>query len=166
VLAGLDAALKNKTSDATIEKAQQIFTQKMESIKKAQEAQSLIKEKQWFEDNAKKNSKLVSLPSGIQYEILKAGNGAKPTPTSKVTTHYHGMLVDGKVFDSSVQRNSPASFPVNGVIKGWQEILVLMPVGSKWKVYIPSALAYGSRGTQGIAPNSILIFEIELISID
>ena len=85
VLAGLDAALKNKTSDATIEKAQQIFTQKMESIKKAQEAQSLIKEKQWFEDNAKKNSKLVSLPSGIQYEILKAGNGAKPTPTSKKT---------------------------------------------------------------------------------
>ena len=166
VLAGLDAALKNKTSDASIEKAQQIFTQKMESVKKAQEAQSLIKEKQWFEDNAKKNSKLVSLPSGIQYEILKAGNGAKPTPTSKVTTHYHGMLVDGKVFDSSVQRNSPASFPVNGVIKGWQEILVLMPVGSKWKVYIPSALAYGSRGTQGIAPNSILIFEIELISID
>lgn len=166
VLSGLEAALKNKIPDATIDKAQQIFTQKMESIKKAAEAQSLIKEKQWFDDNAKKNSKIQTLPSGIQYEVINTGNGPKPTPSSKVTTHYHGTLIDGKVFDSSVQRNSPASFPVNGVIKGWQEILVLMPVGSKWKVYIPSALAYGSRGTQGIAPNSILIFEIELISID
>jgi FKBP-type peptidyl-prolyl cis-trans isomerase FklB len=166
LLTGLEAALKNKIPDATIDKAQQIFTQKMEGIKKAAEAQSLIKEKEWFDDNAKKNSKIQTLPSGIQYEVMKTGNGPKPTPTSKVTTHYHGTLIDGKVFDSSVQRNTPASFPVNGVIKGWQEILVLMPVGSKWKVYIPSALAYGSRGTQGIAPNSILIFEIELLSID
>ncbi len=110
---------------------------------------------------------VTTLPSGVQYEILKGGNGARPGPTDKVTTHYHGMLIDGTVFDSSVNRGEPASFPVNGVIMGWQEVLQLMPVGSKWKVFIPYDKAYGERGAgQDIPPFAALIFEIELLSID
>ena len=149
-----------------MEKAQEIFTQKMEAAQKSAESASVEKEKSWFDDNAKKNKNVKTLPSGVQYEVLKEGNGEKPTPTSKVTTHYHGTLTNGTVFDSSVDRGEPATFPVNGVIKGWQEILPLMPTGSKWKVYIPSALAYGSRAVGNIPPNSILVFEIELLSIE
>ena len=107
------------------------------------------------------------LPSGVQYEILQEGSGPKPSSTDKVTTHYHGMLIDGTVFDSSVERNQPATFPVNGVIMGWQEILPMMPTGSKWKVFIPYDKAYGERGAGAdIPPFAALIFEIELISIN
>jgi FKBP-type peptidyl-prolyl cis-trans isomerase FklB len=166
VLAGMEKALKNKLDNTTMEKAQEIFTQKMEAAQKSAESASVEKEKSWFDDNAKKNKNVKTLPSGVQYEVLKEGNGEKPTPTSKVTTHYHGTLTNGTVFDSSVDRGEPATFPVNGVIKGWQEILPLMPTGSKWKVYIPSALAYGSRAVGNIPPNSILVFEIELLSIE
>ncbi len=166
VLAGIEKALKNKGSNSDFEKAQAAFAKKMEGIQKLAEKESLNREKKWFDDNAKKNSKVVTLPSGLQYEVLKAGTGEKPTPTSKVTTHYHGTLTDGTIFDSSVDRKEPASFPVNGVIKGWQEALPMMNVGSKWKVYVPSALAYGSRAVGKIPANSILIFEIELLSID
>jgi FKBP-type peptidyl-prolyl cis-trans isomerase FklB len=99
--------------------------------------------------------------------VLKEGNGPKPTATDKVTTHYHGTLIDGTVFDSSVERGQPATFPVNGVIKGWVEALQLMPVGSKWRLFIPSDLAYGEQGAGGsIGPNSALIFDVELISIE
>jgi len=105
--------------------------------------------------------------SGLQYVIMKAGTGAKPTLNDKVTTHYHGTLIDGTVFDSSVERGQPASFPVSGVIPGWTEALQLMPVGSKWKLFVPANLAYGERGAGGkIGPNTALIFEVELISID
>lgn len=106
--------------------------------------------------------------SGLQYEILVEGNGEKPTSDSRVTVHYHGTLIDGTVFDSSVDRGEPASFGVNQVIKGWSEALQLMPTGSKWKVYIPSELAYGANPRPGgvIKPNMALIFEIELISIN
>ena len=98
---------------------------------------------------------------------MKEGTGAKPGLNDKVTTHYHGTLVDGTVFDSSVDRGQPASFPVSGVIPGWTEALQLMPVGSKWKLFLPSNLAYGERGAGGkIGPNATLIFEVELISID
>lgn len=116
--------------------------------------------------NSKKDG-VVTLPSGLQYKILKEGTGEKPTAEDKVTTHYHGTLIDGTVFDSSVDRGQPASFPVGGVIKGWQEALQLMPVGSKWTLYVPYDLAYGDRGAgQQIGPYSALIFEVELISID
>ena len=122
------------------------------------------------EDFLKKNAKrknIVTLASGLQYEILTEGNGAKPGLTDKVETHYHGTLLDGTVFDSSVERGTPISFPVNGVIKGWTEALQLMAVGSKWKLYIPHNLAYGERGAGGaIAPYATLIFEVELISIN
>jgi len=166
VMAGVEKALKSKGANADFEKAQEIFASKMENIKKIAEKESANREKKWFDDNAKKNSKIKTLASGLQYEILAEGKGEKPTPTSKVTTHYHGTLTDGTVFDSSVDRKQPASFPVNGVIKGWQEILPMMNTGSKWKIYVPSALAYGGRAVGKIPANSILIFEIELISIE
>jgi len=109
---------------------------------------------------------VVTLPSGLQYEIITAGTGAKPTAEDQVKCHYHGTTIDGKVFDSSVDRGEPAVFPVNRVIPGWTEALQLMPIGSKWKLYIPSALAYGERGAgQDIKPNSALIFEVELLEI-
>lgn len=121
--------------------------------------------KAFLEEN-KKAAGIVTLPSGLQYQVMKEGNGPKPKLSDKVTTHYHGTLLDGKVFDSSVRRGQPASFPVSGVIAGWTEALQLMPVGSKWKLFIPSDLAYGERGAGAdIGPGTTLIFEVELLSI-
>ena len=110
---------------------------------------------------------VVTLPSGLQYKILTAGTGAKPTASDTVVCNYSGRLIDGTEFDSSYKRGKPAEFPVGGVIKGWTEALQLMPVGSKWQLYIPSDLAYGARGAGGgaIGPNQALIFDVELISI-
>lgn len=109
---------------------------------------------------------VVTLPSGLQYEIIKEGTGKIPTATDQVKCHYHGTLIDGTVFDSSVQRGTPATFGVNQVIKGWVEALQLMPVGSKWKLFIPSDLAYGKQGAgQSIEPNSTLVFEVEVLDI-
>lgn len=106
------------------------------------------------------------MPSGLQYEIIEKGTGAIPTAADNVTTHYTGMLIDGTVFDSSVERGQPATFPVGGVIKGWTEALQLMPTGSKWKLHIPYDLAYGERGAGAqIGPYATLVFDIELISI-
>ena len=109
---------------------------------------------------------VVELPSGLQYQVLKHGNGAKPSATDKVIGHYHGTLINGTVFDSSVQRGQPAVFGVNQVIPGWVEALQLMPVGSKWRLFIPSNLAYGEHGAgEMIEPNSTLIFDVELLDI-
>lgn len=109
---------------------------------------------------------VVTLPSGLQYEILKEGNGPKPSATDQVKCHYHGTLIDGTVFDSSVERGQPATFGVNQVIPGWVEALQLMPTGSKWKLFIPSNLAYGKSGAgQTIEPNSTLVFEVEILEI-
>ena len=117
-------------------------------------------------ENAKRKEVIV-LESGLQYEILKNGNGPKPNLNDQVTTHYHGTLIDGTVFDSSVDRGQPATFPVSGVIKGWTEALQLMEVGSKWKLYIPYNLAYGEKGAGAqIGPYTTLIFEVELIKIN
>ena len=116
----------------------------------------------------KKRSGVISLPNGLQYEILTAGDpkGIKPTAADTVVVHYVGTLIDGKGFDSSVERGEPATFPVGGVIRGWTEILQMMTKGSKWKVFIPSELAYGDRGAGGaIAPGATLIFEINLLDI-
>ena len=110
---------------------------------------------------------VVETASGLQYEIITEGDGPKPSATSKVTCHYHGTLIDGTVFDSSVLRNQPATFPLNMVIKGWTEALQLMPTGSKWRLFLPPNLAYGDRQTGAhIGPNSTLIFEVELISFN
>lgn len=108
---------------------------------------------------------VVTTASGLQYEVLVSGDGASPGPRDMVTTHYHGTFIDGRVFDSSVQRGQPIAFPVDGVIGGWTEGLQLMKVGDKWKLYIPPDLAYGERGTSGIGPNETLIFEVELLDV-
>jgi FKBP-type peptidyl-prolyl cis-trans isomerase FklB len=109
---------------------------------------------------------VATLPSGLQYKVLKAGQGKKPTINDTVVCNYRGTFINGTEFDSSYKRNQPASFAVDGVIKGWTEALQLMPVGSKWQLFIPPELAYGERGAQGaIPPNSTLIFEVELLSI-
>ena len=114
----------------------------------------------------KMRPEITTTASGLQYEILKAGDGPKPAKTDKVLVHYHGTLINGDIFDSSVQRGEPIAFPLNQVIPGWTEVVQLMPVGSKWKVYIPYQLAYGERGAGGnIGPYSALIFEIELLEI-
>ncbi len=108
---------------------------------------------------------VVSLPSGLQYEILEKGVGEKPQTWNTVTCHYHGTLITGEVFDSSVQRGRPASFPLNAVIKGWTEGVQLMPTGSKWRFFIPPHLGYGDRQVSAlIGPNATLIFDVELIS--
>lgn len=106
--------------------------------------------------------------SGLQYKVIKSGEGDKPSKTDKVTVHYHGTLTDGTVFDSSIDRGTPATFPVGGVISGWTEALQLMVPGDKWVLYVPSDLAYGERGTPGgpIGPHQALIFEVELININ
>ena len=109
---------------------------------------------------------VVTLPSGLQYQVLQQGNGEKPKATDKVKCHYHGTLINGTVFDSSVERGTPAVFGVNQVIPGWVEALQLMPEGSKWKLYIPSDLAYGARGAgEMIPPHSTLVFEVELLEV-
>ena len=131
-------------------------------------AQSKVKEKQlaFLRDNKTKEG-VTELPSGLQYKVLKPGTGRMPAATDEVTVHYHGTLIDGTVFDSSVDRGSPATFPVNGVIAGWVEALQLMKEGSKWRLYIPSNLAYGDRGAGGdIGPGATLIFDVELLSIN
>ena len=133
----------------------------------AEKAKEAAKEgEEFLAINATKKG-VVTLESGMQYEVLSSGSGATPELNDKVTTHYTGTLIDGTVFDSSVERGQPASFPVSGVIKGWTEALQLMKEGDKWKLYIPYDLAYGDRGAGAdIGPYSTLIFEIELISVD
>lgn len=115
----------------------------------------------------KDKSGVVTLPDGLQYKVIKQGTGATPSDTDTVTVNYAGKLIDGTEFDSSYKRGVPASFPVNGVIRGWTEALKLMKVGSTWELYIPSELAYGERGAGGvIGPNQTLIFKVELLGIN
>jgi FKBP-type peptidyl-prolyl cis-trans isomerase FklB len=132
----------------------------------AQQGEKNAKEGEAFLAANKTKEGVVTLPSGLQYKVLKEGTGPKPALTDTVVCHYRGTLIDGTEFDSSYKRNEPAKFPVNGVIKGWTEALQLMPVGSKWQLWVPSSLAYGERGVgPQIPPNTMLIFEVELISI-
>ena len=164
----LNDVLKKSKSDWLIspDASNQILQEYMGNVQKSKGEKS-IKEGQAFLEANKKRPGVYTLPSGLQYEIMKEGTGPMPKDTNTVTTHYHGTLIDGTVFDSSVQRGQPAQFPVNGVIAGWVEALQLMKVGSKWKLFVPSNLAYGERGAGGaIGPNAALIFEVELISID
>ena len=129
-------------------------------------AKALAVEGSAFLEKNAANKGVTVLASGLQYQILTEGTGEKPTRSSTVRTHYHGTLIDGTVFDSSVARGEPAEFPVGGVIAGWTEALQLMPVGSKWRLFIPHNLAYGERGAGGsIAPYSALIFDVELLAI-
>jgi len=121
---------------------------------------------QFLAENGKRKD-VTTLESGLQYEVINSGTGESPTLTSKVKTHYHGTLITGEVFDSSVDRGEPISFPVGGVIKGWTEALQLMKVGDKWRLFIPSDLAYGASGAgPKIGPHSALVFEVELLGIE
>lgn len=144
----------------------QILNEYFQKIQERKFSKNVEEGKAFLKENSTKEG-VVTLPSGLQYKILKEGNGPKPKESDQVTTHYHGTLINGTVFDSSVQRGQPATFPVNGVIQGWVEALQLMPTGSKWQLYIPSDLAYGTRGaSDDIGPNTTLIFDVELISIN
>ena len=159
----LDNKKEPKISGADAQKLIQDFFKKQQ----AKASESVIEEgKKFLLDNAKRNE-VTTLESGLQYEILKTGEGPKPSLNDQVTTHYHGTLIDGTVFDSSVDRGEPATFPVSGVIKGWTEALQLMSVGSKWKLFVPYDLAYGERGAgPQIGPFTTLVFEVELIKIN
>lgn len=174
VLRGIADAINGKQvlTDAQI----QVALQQLEEIAQAKQTQrGALTEQQaaknkaegdaFLAANAKKPG-IKTTPSGLQYQVLKMGTGPRPKATNTVRTHYHGTLINGKVFDSSVQRNEPVEFPVSGVIPGWTEALQLMPVGSKWRLFIPSKLAYGERGAgDAIGPNATLIFDVELLNI-
>jgi FKBP-type peptidyl-prolyl cis-trans isomerase FklB len=162
---GMTDVLGEKEPDISYEEAKQVINdyfaklqrEKLELNKKAGEE---------FLQINKKKAGVTELPSGLQYEVLKKGAGAKPKDSDKVRCHYHGTLIDGTVFDSSVQRGDPAVFGVSQVIPGWVEALQLMETGAKWRLFIPSALAYGERGAgESIEPNSTLIFDVELLDI-
>lgn len=165
-VAGMKARLNETDMQMDEQEAQQIFQQWMMEKRESAGQEVKIAGEKFLEENAKKEG-VNTLPSGLQYMVLKEGEGASPSATDKVKTHYHGTLVDGTVFDSSVERGEPISFPVNGVIQAWQEILPMMKVGSKYKIFAPYQLAYGERGAGGvIKPYSALIFEIELLGIN
>ena len=157
--------MDNKTTSMSPQEANQILQDYFTKQQDEMLNKNLEAGKAFLEENKKKEG-VIALPSGLQYEILNEGDGAIPKATDKVKCHYHGTLLDGTVFDSSVQRGQPAVFGVNQVIKGWVEALQLMSVGSKWRLFIPSNLAYGEQGAGGsIEPNSTLIFDVELLGI-
>ena len=150
---------------ALVEMAKQVAARKQEAQKKAAQ-ENLGKAQSFLAENAKKDG-VQTLPSGLQYKELKAGEGKTPGAGDKVTVQYRGTLIDGTEFDSSYKRNKPATFQVNRVIKGWTEGLQLMKEGAKWELFIPPSLAYGERGAGGKIPaNSALVFEVELISVE
>ena len=154
------------TETIKVEQANQLFSQFMANQNKSKYTATLEKGAKFLEENGKRPG-VKTTASGLQYEVMKEGTGAMPKATDKVTTHYHGTLLDGKVFDSSVNRGQPIDFQCNGVIQGWQEALQLMKVGSKWKLFVPYQLAYGERGAGGdIGPYETLIFEVELLKIN
>jgi len=169
---GLKDALTGSKPLMTDAEAQTVMTEfRAEMIKKKQEEAQRVGEAnkqagQQFLATNKTKEGVVTLPDGLQYKILKEGTGPKPTATDTVTVHYRGTLINGTEFDSSYKRNEPTTFGVNQVIKGWTEALQLMPVGSKWQLFIPSDLAYGERSpAPEIGPNSTLVFDVELVSI-
>lgn len=154
----------DKEKAVEVTEAQEYVEAYMKRAKDAKEQINLDKQAAYLAEMRKKDG-VISLPSGLLYEVISMGSGPKPSYKSKILAHYHGTLPDGTVFDSSVERGEPAEFPVDQVIKGWTEALMMMPVGSKWKVYIPAELGYGKRGYQDIGPNQVLTFEMELIGI-
>jgi FKBP-type peptidyl-prolyl cis-trans isomerase len=164
-MAGGKLALTGDEAHAVLTELQGELKTKQEA-KMAQFGDTNKKEGAVFLEANKAKEGVVALPSGLQYKIVKQGTGPKPTASDTVVCNYRGMLIDGKEFDSSYKRGQPASFPVGGVIRGWTEALQLMPVGSKWELFVPSELAYGDRGAgPDIGPGATLIFEVELLSI-
>jgi len=162
---GIQDVMEQKKPKMSYEEAQTVINDFFQSLQAEGGEKAQSEGKAFLEENSKR-AEIVTLPSGLQYEIMTEGAGATPKATDTVKVHYHGTLIDGKVFDSSVNRGEPATFGVTQVISGWVEALQLMPVGSKWKLFIPSELAYGAQGAgQAIAPHSTLIFEVELLEV-
>ena len=165
------AAFNGDKTAMTDQEMQTLLMAASQEIRKKQAAQqaekgaAALKEGETFLAANKTKDGVVTLPSGLQYKILKAGTGEKPTLDDTVVCNYKGTLINGTEFDASEKHGGPASFPVKGVIAGWTEALQLMPVGSKWELFVPSSLAYGAQGPGDIGPNATLIFEVELVSI-
>jgi len=173
VTRGLKDAYTGNQALLTDEEMQEVLTNfKKEFLAKQQELAKQQGEKnkregEIFLETNKKKEGIQTLPSGLQYKVVKTGSGKKPTTTDTVTVHYRGTLIDGKEFDSSYRRGKPATIPVNAVIPGWTEALTLMEEGARWELFIPPNLAYGERSAgRDIGPNATLIFEVELISIE
>ncbi len=161
----MNTVFSGQTPEIMPDEANNILQDYFDKLQKEKGNEALEAGKAFLEENKKKEG-VVVLPSGLQYKILTAGNGPKPKASDTVKCHYEGRLINGQVFDSSFRRGEPAEFPVGGVIQGWVEALQLMPVGSKWQLYIPSNLAYGTHGAgQSIGPNETLIFDVELLAI-
>lgn len=162
---GVGAVYNQEKPEISFEEAKQIINEYFTNLQSEIAEENRRAGEAFLAENAKR-PEVVVLPSGLQYEVLSEGTGRKPKATDKVQCHYHGTLIDGQVFDSSIQRGTPAVFGVNQVIPGWVEALQLMPEGSRWKLYIPSNLAYGEQGAGGSIPaNATLVFEVELIKI-
>ncbi|MBB5285334.1 FKBP-type peptidyl-prolyl cis-trans isomerase FklB [Rhabdobacter roseus] len=165
LMKAINETLKGGTTLLTAEQANQCIGEYFQEQSSRVGRENKEKGEKFLAQN-KTRTGVQTTQSGLQYEVIKMGEGPKPSETDRIKAHYHGTLVDGTVFDSSVERGEPVEFPVNGVIPGWQEALQLMPVGSKWKLYLPSQIAYGERAAgPAIGPNSALVFEVELLEI-
>ena len=167
ILAGLTDAFNGLPSRV----GQEEMSASFKVIREIMQAEAAVKAEQaagaglaYLAENGQREG-VTTLASGLQYEVITSGSGAQPTRESEVRTHYHGMLIDGTVFDSSYERGEPAEFPVSGVIPGWTEALQLMNAGSKWRLYVPSELAYGAQGVGSIPPHSVLVFDVELLEV-
>ncbi len=167
LLAGLSDAFNGKPSAVGADEMSasfQVIRERMQADAKAKAEAAAAEGVAYLAENAKREGVTV-LPSGLQFEVLSAGEGRKPSREDTVRTHYHGTLIDGTVFDSSYQRGQPAEFPVGGVIAGWTEALQLMNAGSKWRLHVPSELAYGAQAVGSIPPHSVLVFDVELLDV-
>ncbi|MEX0294004.1 FKBP-type peptidyl-prolyl cis-trans isomerase [Pseudomonas putida] len=167
IVAGLTDAFNgadSRVSEADLSASFKVIRDVMQAEAAAKAEAAAATGKEFLAENAKREG-ITTLASGLQFEVLTAGEGAKPTRESNVRTHYHGTLIDGTVFDSSYERGQPAEFPVGGVIAGWTEALQLMNAGSKWRLYVPSELAYGAQGVGSIPPHSVLVFDVELLDV-
>lgn len=167
IVAGLTDAfngVESRVSEADLSASFKVIREVMQAEAAAKAEAAAAAGKEFLVENAKREG-ITTLASGLQYEVITAGEGAQPTRESNVRTHYHGTLIDGTVFDSSYERGQPAEFPVGGVIAGWTEALQLMNAGSKWRLYVPSELAYGAQGVGSIPPHSVLVFDVELLDV-
>jgi len=163
---GIKDVLEQNQPEISFQEAQDVINEYFQNLQSKMSKKTIEEGKAFLENNSKR-PEVVTLSSGLQYEVIKEGNGPVPTANNTVKVHYHGTLIDGTVFDSSVRRGEPAAFGVTQVISGWVEALQLMPVGSKWKLFIPSDLAYGAQGAgQHIGPHTTLVFEVELLGIE
>ena len=165
-LGGAKSVLTEEQIKETMNTFQKEMMEKQQAAQKEQGEKNKAEGEKFLAENKKKDG-VVTTASGLQYTVLKEGTGPKPGLTDKVKVHYHGTLIDGRVFDSSVDRGQPIELSVNGVIPGWTEALQLMPVGSKYRLWLPAKLAYGEQGTPGgpIGPNATLVFDVELLEI-